>query len=1428
MFAITLAPRSIAAPIGNMALISSPPELSTEGNSLYHVVDEYLSNILIFYGHVGSATSSSRIHVTILTSAGWQDYPRITLSPTSPLYAAVSHLPREKQGDEVSRGIAVGVLKYFAELSEPVKNALVKRAAQLKGSSNLPKMFDEMHAAEIANRVEKVDNTSEVIKDIQAAYAERRVSSVDLDFQLPSSCFQSVKDGQGTRLSIESSEDVDRFGIYSELIEQLGEPVFIPTSKMRRAPSKPSSLSRGAKFAPEQKEALRLSMCEIVDTEERYVAKIYDLVHSVIEECRQKAKTRGPSSTSPDEEALRKLFPPCLDEILEVNLGFLSAIRSSLEATETEAFDDISKGTAHTTVPKRHDPLGAMAFGKIMQEWFPKFSDPYRQYMHLQPGFSSTLTGFMRDPNSTFTKRVQETGEQTLRSFLMEPIQRLPRYSLLIDAMTATMPASHPAVKPLLKARDIVTEICAMDNPETDGKLQAHQRLHDQVAGWPSTPVSQGRLITATDALSLRPPYRLDKQSITSRSQMFLLFPDTLVLLDKTFDCNISSRGFLANLDKPTNFSLSQSSQSGPPRQQLQYVWSMPLQKLRFCHSTDGSVVHLALLDSDISSDSVSGAYYLKGADEGRAVRFCEDVTKARVESRFSEEERSGNKWSLFGLQSSPTSVQLFAAVCEEEAELIPARTGEPAVRVVFGKSKADRQQLLRASSSLAVASISRHSEKYKLDIEHKFGSGSIDSVVLDDLLAVLSRRVSNILVKAYSVDNAHFIGSLHATNGRLLAAVVPKTAYSTKTHRGFRPASPTKFLASLWGGGPHHATRPSADKVPTLGDFPSLKPQITSALPQTPSPALERSDSRVKMVGSETEQPKDQAWHMLEQTFTAYVLSLRSRAGNIIGRSLRSRDTADQVAVNDLYNVLLEDPSKIQAAAEVSNDVLFAAFENFVWNAWKAEIGPILTAESLKFVQKKYDNLFPSNFEKFFKDFLNNLGPQNKRAFTATMKLLADLLDACGNDGDRGALTVAFAELLSARNDSMAYIQLLDRLVDDYERLFDDSTAIGFPGEEYSSQPNDGSVGGSNYASKTGSVGSQTSSFRKRFGFGLGRSDSKNEQEGKVSSILRSLSKKAGESSSQPSSLSKGSLVRSRSTDSDNRVASFLRPVSRDFPDTGSINNEQAFASRPNSSHSSVHILQTIGERPSPKKKRRSSLSDLTPMKGLSNGLAPLEFTPIQLRQPLGLISPSPSSRPKSSIASESKTPTRLGNTRMGSPTRLGTPVRSTSPNRAGSPTRNVALRKENVALTGTSKATSSASSSLPRPSSTSPTKGYLSERAVNRKPDEAAGTSTNPKKRSDPHTSIPAPRSGTLRERPLSAGIKSEHVSKRTSVDQSSPQKSQTQKLRMQSPQKVTMLNSVIHPQSPSTNAIFLHHSSSANASTKKNKLSTKPPPL
>ncbi|KAJ5120627.1 uncharacterized protein N7515_010015 [Penicillium bovifimosum] len=1311
-----------------MSAIAPPPacptlaDLPLEQLSLYHVVDSCLASIFVFYGAVSTANatvSSSRIQAHIFTPAGFHSYPRITVSPAAPVYAAVNHLPREKQGDEVCRGLAVSMLRYFAELSDPVKRHLNGVARTGRPGGRVPKMFDEMHAADLANRMIKVDDPSEIIYDLRSAYQERKVPWIDIDVVLPAGTINASTRRESAGSDIDESQN-PQYGPYTPLIEALGDPMFLPTSRLKRAPSQPTNVSKSRLFARSQKEALRLTMCELVDTEERYVAKLYSLVHEVAEEFRQKALAKGPSSNSPDEAALAALFPPCLNEILELNLGFLDDIRQVLDETEKDAIADIGQDTELPSlrrgVPRdRTDPLGALAFAKALYQWLPQFSQPYGDYMRAHTGFTQTLNLFMRDKSSSFSKRVYETGEQRLRSLLMEPVQRLPRYSLLIDTMTSNLPLVHPAVRILLKARDIVKDICALENNSPTSHAQSLQRLKELVNGWPAKPLPEGRLITAVDFNEITSPYHLNTRSASHSGGIMLLYRNCLVLLAKPAESRTTARGVLADIDNAASPTSDMSMSL--PQSELQVVKVLDFHNVRCMQSSCGRVLFIVPTSVKSTTAEINVGVDLLALElattyEGRASRLIEEISKARIEGRFPESEREGAKWTL---RSPPTgaasSVGILACVCEDGETAALSQGHSSPIRVVFDTPKVTCGQILKSSNLEVIISISPPTgDQYRLEIDSVVGSGSTDLITVDSFIPTLSRRLQYLLSPLQSPRNPALTNTLVHSNFETLRYIASSLVTQVKSSRGFRPPSPTKLISNLLGG--------SRDNVPTLrgpgsatlaGEFPKMLPTrgtlsrsntLPSAFPgkdkdkdreKEKDRDKEETGNKISVVGASASKGPDTQFGLLEQTFAAYVLSLQSRSGNILGRMLRVRDHVDRAPVNELYNILLEDPSRIQAAAEVPVDTLFVAFETFLTNAWRRSMGPILSSSSLKWIQSQFDTMFPRDFDEQFRKFLIDMSPQNRRALAAIIRLLAELLDASGNDGDRGALTMAFAEVLTEDGDPSHHVSLLDRLVEDFDSLFEEFVPGGSSVE--------GTLTGDTKKShaSAGSVGSNSSSFRKRFGFGMHKDSSRNEGEGKVAAILRTLSKKQSPAGSEPNT-PKGSLIRSKSTDVDPRLG-FLRPTSRERPISrdrpyGFASEEQI--SRPGTGYDKPPSLSSFrgfseDSLPRIRRKRRSSLSDLRPTTASSDAssISPKQ----QLRpttpssRPRGeVVTPTKQTRPQSSYIPTSpmraQSPLR-GKSPMrskppastGSPTRLGSPIRRLSPPRPSTPS-----RKENV----------------------------------------------------------------------------------------------------------------------------------------------------
>lgn len=1365
-----------------VVITPEPAALSAGDLSLFYTTDELLSNspILIFYGPTATSTQAthSRIQAHVFTPAGLQNFARLIISPTAPFYSAVTCLPREEQGDEICRGLAFSLYKYFVETPAEVKTAWERQYGSLARLPSAPKLFSESHAAIVAARMVKVDNAADVIVDVRHALGEQTLSWLDLDLVLPQGSIQPPDNTRESAQFDESEDDLlqQRYGSYAPVMKLFGQTAFLPTSKLRRAPSKPTGLSRTQTFTRTQKENLRREMCELLDTEENYVSKLYELVNTVAVDFRQKAKQKGFSSTSPSEEALAALFPPSLDKILEVNSQFLDIVRAVLEDTENDAIQDIEQATEDVFVaPLRgqKDPVdvtGALAVAQALVEWFPRFGDSYTDYMAAHADFSHLLKGFTKDINSSFSKRVYETGEQRLMSMLIEPVQRLPRYNLYIDNIIKQLPMRHPAIKVFLKARDLISEICSREGP-TVQQIKVLDRLRKMVYSWPATCSPQCRLISAIDFVELSPPYHGDLHGPSTTAGIFLLFADTVVILHKSNGCTTTARSLMADLDDP-KFTVADVGSS-----ELIFHQQLRLSDIFLTEHSEGNILHM-LSPTPIASQPGRPRsrdrenigvrmFYLQGAYEGKAQKYVEEVTKARVESRYSEAEREGYKWEVRSLAGD---LNMFTAVTEENVGKDAESRREPArVQIIINSAPTAQpvQPVPHRAIELSVSVSVLENGFFQLDFDGNNGYVARDKLTNVEFLPVLTKRLGNFFQSRNNIRNPALTETYLFRNQHILKSLKLQFEDMIEGQDGrSRPHSPVKMLSNLFGSSVREGGRKLQRNPTSLGDVPKIAPPLQLAPVRTHSRDgdLSRPNSSNRTIGFNANTPMD-SLAKLEETLATLILALHARKGNIVGRSVRARSVADELVVNELYNSLLENPSNMDTPAQSSVDVLFAAFEKFLNIAWKEKMGPVLSHATLVSLQMKSDSMYPGEFEDFFRVTYNELSPQNQRSLRAVIKLLAELLDGMGNDGDRGILTAAFAEILVPEGSANDYISLIDRFIQDIAVLFPEPQS----GRD---TPNFGSMDSRHRSAATGSLTSNTS-LRKRFGFGtLTRQDSKNDNESKVGSLWRSLSKNTHGLDSQPSSASKlagpGSLGRSNSTDAAMRLSP-KRPPSRDRPtvlgafpfEGGSVSpGQRGFPG----------ALGTIGEREvpptagPPRKKRRSSLSDLKTLQDTDN--APTwswqnTRRPVSPQREDKQDSVSPREVPRTPSRSPTKqsaipTPTRLDSPlpRLGSPMKENTPARSFE--------RGGALRPKSMSI-----------SQAPRPDVK----------------DEVAVKSYRPtlKKRGDSISGIPLLRPGSgLSERPTSGNtIKAPSTPR--SATKITGSASATKKLKMQSPQKL-----------------------------------------
>ena len=739
-----------------ITLSAAPPALSSGNLSLYYTKDALLENlpVLVFYGPstTGNSTqNSSRIQAHIYSLAGFQTFPRLTVAPTSPLYAAVNHLPAEQQGDEICRGLAVSLLSYFAGLRKAVKASLRDRAAARRPNRTAPMMFDEMHAANLAASMVEIEDNSEIANYVMSALSMQVLSWSDMDVVLPPGTIQPARSSDGgDSILLYDNEGLPlyHYGKYTSIVESLGSAAFIPTSKLQRAPSRPTAHSRSRILSKDQKISLRREMCELVDTESSYTSKIQNLVEFIAADFRQIAGS------------MNDLFPESLNRILETNKRFYEDVQAVLDETENEAINDIEGNTSSEsdlgspiTQGRRRDPTGTLHMAKALLRWFPKFMGPYQDYLRASTNFSNIISQSLADQSSAASKHLHDFGEQRLRSALIEPVQRLPRYSLLIDNMLNLLPASHPALSSLLKARDVITDICALDMQLSGDIARSAKILKNIVADWPTTFSPRGRLITAVDVLELNPPYSTDGEGTAG---ILLVFVDSIVLLHKAGNSSLSARGVMAEVDRPTTPSNAFLSSSLSLDKDLKFSEAYDLFQLRFSESGSGHLIRMMLfggitssLDTSRHSQSLTKVFLALGPYDSRAARFSEEVIKAKIESRFPDTVRDSGKWAFRSIHPSQESLGVLIALLEEQpGSTADLKQGQCQIRLHVDTSKELNSIITQGHGTEIAASITTlGSGGYRLDTEGIDGTCFTDTCTTENLVSNLLGRRGLILL---------------------------------------------------------------------------------------------------------------------------------------------------------------------------------------------------------------------------------------------------------------------------------------------------------------------------------------------------------------------------------------------------------------------------------------------------------------------------------------------------------------------------------------------------------------------------------------------------------------------------------------------------------------------------------------------------------
>ena len=1074
--------------------------------------------------------ATPRIEAHILSCAGFHSYPKLALAPSSPLYAAVNHLPPQTQTSDLRRGLAVAVFKYFSELPKSVKETILRSKSNAAPAGEQQAVaFDEMHAGDLAARLKELESET-LAHDLMWAYSERFVTALDVDIVLRSE----------QEIASESvPEEAERF------LNGLGEPTYLPFTKLKRSASKPASAALRPKSSRDATEALGRELEELRHTEENYVAKLRELLEDIVKPLKRHPPPSSLSSSSSSSSSSRKaewgslspkdldaLFPPCLEKIIEVNTRFLEGIKAG----------------------------GISEVSKCCRDVFPQFKKPYEEYLQASADFPQLLSKCTKNRDSSFSKKIQQTGEQKLRSLIIEPVQRLPRYSLLIDNMINLLPPEHPSLEILNDARGTIAEICSLQSSETSERTVTVKRLQNIIASWPLSLQPTGRLITAIDYLEILPPYN-DSTSEAIQS-ILLLFPDCLVILRRPSTKSLLARAVVAEVDRPGG-GVSTNSGSGNRRDgggnDLQFIGWVDIADVKLAGSDVGAVLWMTSASSLRDSWDIRGSgpclrkMRLLNQYEGRAHKVEEEFAKARIERRAGQKSKG-----VIGIREAKyEGLSLWSCVWGSQAQY--AAEKRKASTVVYldmgsNSSTTGRSLLIENVGKDGVDAVFslEESKGKQLRLECRSWSdySSVDTLSYQELLPVFTMRLSSLLRMHSSIQHPPLTSVLISANRKLIRSLgVPFEGESRFSK--LRPPSPVKLISSILNT-PNSPSKTRANLLERSQSQMLPPKERPLSMFQRGTTTLGPSEGRESEEGGNRHRitmASESPLKKLEDTFEAFTSALRIIGNSGVDlRPLHKLHKVDSDAIELLRSRLGGGEESIgnRLGQDIGIDVVLVAFAKFLRCEWKDGMGPVISEAALEELQHKSESLYPGDFEDFFRIFVLDWTPQNKRAFRSIIMLLKELQEKVEAEDDKGMLTKLFTELIvGADFNALDYMGLVDLLVADMESLFSGSFSsspicIQFPDIV---APTEAPLpqqleNGSPKRAKSVNNGPAAPSLRQR----LGLTHTSSMRETKPHSMWRTLSKRDKEGA-------KTRLERSKSIDHGAPPQDLPKPFLRDHP---------------------------------------------------------------------------------------------------------------------------------------------------------------------------------------------------------------------------------------------------------------------------------------
>ena len=159
----------------------------------YYSEDSILGLVVISLA-LDTSPTPAKVHGHVFTKCGPLSIPPLPISADSSCYSAVYHLSEEARGSLAKQAAAMLLLKYFANTPGLVMEEARRTSEGYWAGIGGVCAFDEMHAADIAGRCERLKG-NDVSLDLKCAMEWRGYNNVFVDVVIPNE--NEVEDRHG-------------------------------------------------------------------------------------------------------------------------------------------------------------------------------------------------------------------------------------------------------------------------------------------------------------------------------------------------------------------------------------------------------------------------------------------------------------------------------------------------------------------------------------------------------------------------------------------------------------------------------------------------------------------------------------------------------------------------------------------------------------------------------------------------------------------------------------------------------------------------------------------------------------------------------------------------------------------------------------------------------------------------------------------------------------------------------------------------------------------------------------------------------------------------------------------------------------------------------------------------------------------------------